>query len=69
MADFLSWSHENLAKLAQDQQAEIVRLNNQDCERLRLIRALCAEIETMCSNFVKDPNKIGAYKQAIKEIK
>jgi hypothetical protein len=44
--------------------ADIVRLNNQDCDRLRLIRDLCAVIETMCGNFVKDPNRIEAYTQA-----
>lgn len=29
MADFASWQHSALAKLAADQQAEIVRLNNE----------------------------------------
>lgn len=64
MADFSTWSHENLAKLAQDQQAEIVRLNNQDCERLRLIHSLCDHIDVMCSIFSKTPNRIGSYKKA-----
>ena len=44
--------------------AEIVRLNNQDCERLRMIRSLCTEIDALCHTFCKDPNKIEAYKKA-----
>jgi len=49
-------------------QAEIVRLNNQDCDRLRLIRDLAREIENICGEFCKDPTRIVAYKSAMKAL-
>ena len=49
-------------------QAEIVRLNNQDCERLRLIRDLAREIESICAVFCKEPAKLASYKAAMKAL-
>ena len=49
-------------------QAEIVRLNNQDCERLRLINDLRLEIERICAVFCKEPAKLAAYKAAMKAL-
>ena len=49
-------------------QAEIVRLNNQDCERLRLINDLRLEIERICAVFCKEPDKLAVYKAAMKAL-
>lgn len=84
--DFSSWSHQNLANLAKEQQAyitellrereqsatlhaEIVRLNNQDCARLKLLRDLCAEFDAMADMFCKQPVRSAAYRAAMEALK
>jgi hypothetical protein len=69
MADFQTWEQSTLAKFAEDSQAEIVRLNNQDCARLQTISELLCVIEQLCDEFCKYPVRIDAYvrgKEAIK---
>lgn len=69
MADFRSWSQENLANLAAEQQAEIIRLNNQDCARLKLLRDLCAEFDLLSDMFCKVPVRNEAYRAAMEALK
>ena len=44
-ATFETWSQANLANLAADQQAEIVRLNNELARTLVVLKRLMAEYE------------------------
>ena len=44
-ATFETWSQENLANLAADQQAEIVRLNNELARTLVVLKGLATEYE------------------------
>ena len=45
MADFASWSPALLAQLAADQQAEIVRLNNELARTLAVLKGLAEAFE------------------------
>lgn len=69
MADFKTWSQENLAAFAKDAQAEIIRLNNQDCARLKLLRDLCAEFDLLSDMFCKEPVRNPAYRAAMEALK
>ncbi len=69
MADFASWSQPTLAKLAADQQAEIVRLNNAQCDTLRVLAELAAEYARVCDMFCKVPVRSAAYRAAMDAIK
>ena len=46
------------------EQDEIMRLNKQDCERLKVIQGLIEIIESLCANSIKDPRKIPEYRVA-----
>ena len=69
MADFASWSQPNLANLAADQQAEIVRLNNELARTLAVLKGLMTEYERMgdIHNFV--PLRHQPYQVAQKALK
>lgn len=69
MADFLSWSQPNLAALAADQQAEIVRLNNEHARTLAVLKGLAAEYAGLCDQFCKQPQRNKAYVAAMGLLK
>jgi hypothetical protein len=69
MADFATWAQPTLAKLAADQQAEIVRLNNAQCDTLRVLVELAAEYARVCDMFCKVPVRSAAYLAAMDAIK
>ncbi len=52
-----------------DQQAEIVRLNNAQCDTLRILAELAAEYERVCDMFCKVPVRSTAYRAAMDAIK
>lgn len=52
-----------------DQQAEIVRLNNAQCDTLRVLAELAAEYARVCDMFCKVPVKNPAYRAAMDAIK
>jgi hypothetical protein len=61
---FDTWTPENLIKFCCDANKDITRLNNQDCERLRVIQGLVLVIESLCENSIKDPIRIPEYREA-----
>lgn len=48
---------------------EIVRLNNQDCARLKLLRDLCAEFDLLSDMFCKQSVSNPAYRAAMEALK
>ena len=64
MADFAVWSHPNLVALAADQQAEIVRLNNEHVRTLVVLRGLMAEYERIGDVYCFVPERHEAYRIA-----
>ena len=69
MADFLSWSQENLANLAADQQAEIVRINNELARTLVVLKGLAAEYERVGDIYNFVPTRHEAYQAADRLLK
>jgi hypothetical protein len=69
MDDFQSWSHANLATLASDQQSEIVRLNNENCETLRVLKELADEFAYQCDLYCKKPVRFAVYRAAMEKLK
>ena len=69
MADFLSWSQENLANLAADQQAEIVRLNNELARTLVVLKGLAAEYERVGDIYNFVPARHEAYQASDRWLK
>lgn len=69
MADFASWSQQSLAKLAADQQAEIVRINNEMAQTLAVLKELTKAFEHECDIFCKNPARNTAYRAAMKALK
>lgn len=63
MADFPTWDHASLAKLAADQQAEIVRINNENAKLTRLLAALMNEYADTCGMFCKIPVRSTVYRE------
>ena len=64
MADFAVWSHPNLVALAADQQAEIVRLNNEHVRTLVVLRGLMTEYERCGEVYCFVPARHEAYRVA-----
>ena len=64
MADLKSWSQLNLANLAADQQAEIVRLNNELARTLVALKGLMAEYERVGDIYNFIPARHEAYQAA-----
>lgn len=69
MADFPSWSQQTLAALAADQQAEIVRLNNEHAATLAVLKGLAEAFEINCDIFCQKPVRFPAYREAMKALK
>ena len=69
MADFASWSPALLAQLAADQQAEIVRLNNELARTLAVLKGLAEAFEIKCDHFCKQPVRNAAYRAAMEALK
>ena len=69
MADFASWSPALLAQLAADQQAEIVRLNNELARTLAVLKDLAEAFEYECDHFCKQPVRNAAYVAAMEALK
>ena len=69
MADFPSWSQPTLAALAADQQAEIVRLNNELARTLVALKKLAEAFESECDKFCKHPQRNPAYVAAMELLK
>ena len=69
MADFASWSQPNLANLAADQQAEIVRLNNELAKTLVVLKGLAEAFEYHSDQFCKHPQRNPAYIAAMELLK
>ena len=69
MADFPSWSQPNLANLAADQQAEIVRLNNERARTLVVLKGLVTAFEYECDIYCKKPVRHPAYVAAMELLK
>ena len=69
MADFPSWSQPTLAALAADQQAEIVRLNNELARTLVVLEGLAETFERECDQFCKVPVRNAAYVAAMELLK
>ena len=69
MADFPTWSQPNLAKLAADQQAEIVRINNEQARTLVALKGLAQAFEYECDIYCKKPTRNPAYVAAIGLLK
>ena len=69
MADFASWSQANLANLAADQQAEIVRLNNELARTLAVLKGLAAEYERAGDIYNFVPARHEAYRDADRLLK
>ena len=67
--DFASWSQPNLANLAADQQAEIVRLNNELARTLVVLKGLMAEYERMGDVYCFVPARHEAYQAADRLLK
>lgn len=69
MADFASWSPALLAQLAADQQAEIVRLNNELARTLVAMKSLMTEYERVGDVYCFVPARHEAYQVAEKVFK
>ena len=69
MADFKSWSQPNLANLAADQQAEIVRLNNELARTLVVLKGLATEYERVGDIYNFVPARHEAYQVADRFLK
>lgn len=69
MADFHSWSHDNLARFAAESQAEIVALNNRHTATLVALKALAEEYARVCDMFCCKPERNDAYKNAMEVLK
>ena len=69
MADFASWSQANLANLAADQQAEIVRLNNELARTLVVLKGLAEAYAELCDQVCKVPVRNPAYVAAMELLK
>ena len=68
MADFQSWSQQNLAALAADQQAAMVALNNANAHTLSVLQRLAQEYAKLCDEVCKVPVRNPAYVSAIEEL-
>ena len=68
MADFPSWSQQNLAALAADQQAAMVALNNANAHTLGVLQRLAQEYAKLCDEVCKAPVRNAAYVAAIEEL-
>ena len=69
MADFASWSQPTLAILATDQQAEIVRLNNELAVTLAVLKGLAEEYAELCDQVCKVPVRNADYVAAMELLK
>ena len=69
MADFPSWSQPTLAALAADQQAEIVRINNELARTLVVLKGLVTAFEYECDIYCKKPQRNPAYVAAMELLK
>ena len=69
MADFPSWQQPNLANLAADQQAEIVRLNNELARTLVVLKGLATEYERVGDIYNFVPARHEAYQVADRFLK
>jgi len=67
--DFNLWKQETLAKLAKEQQEEIVRLNNQHCATLKTMQSLAESYAELCNQFCKVPVRNVAYRAATEALK
>ncbi len=67
--DFASWSPALLAQLAADQQAEIVRLNNELARTLAVLKDLSEAFEYECDQFCKRAVRNAAYRAAMEALK
>ena len=68
-ATFDTWSQPNLANLAADQQAEIVRLNNELARTLVVLKGLVTAFEYECDIYCKKPQRNPAYVAAMELLK
>ena len=69
MADFASWQQPNLANLATDQQADIVRINNELARTLVVLKGLVTAFEYECDIYCKKPVRNPAYVAAMELLK
>ena len=67
--DFTQWQQPNLANLAADQQAEIVRLNNELARTLAVLKDLAEAFEYECDQFCKRAVRNVAYVAAMEALK
>jgi|LakMenEpi03Aug12_release.lakeMendotaPanAssembly.Ray.scaffolds.fasta_scaffold156040_2 hypothetical protein len=67
--DFTQWQQPNLASLAADQQAEIVRLNNELARTLAVLKDLAEAFEYECDQFCKRAVRNVAYVAAMEALK
>ena len=68
-ATFETWQQPNLANLSADQQAEIVRLNNQQVKMLAVLKGLAESFEIECDHFCKKAVRNPAYVAAMELLK
>ena len=69
MANFASLSPAILSQLAADQQAEIVRLNNEHARTLAVLKDLAEAFEYECDQFCKRAVRNVAYVAAMEALK
>jgi hypothetical protein len=69
MADFASLSPAILSQLAADQQAEIVRINNEHARTIAVLKGLAEAFEIECDIFCKLPMRNEAYRTAMEVLK
>ena len=62
MADFRSWSHENLARFCLESQEEIVRLNNRYAKLVSHFKMLLDEYEKQAHECIKVPERNHVYR-------
>ena len=69
MAEFRAWSQENLARFAEESQAEIVRLNNRYAQTIRVLSELAVAFDTLSNECCKVADRQAAYRAAQEVLK
>lgn len=68
MTDFKSWSQENLAKLAADQQAAIIAQANEHAATLVVLKGVLEFCDELCDQFCKVGVRNEAYRAGKRAI-
>ncbi len=69
MADFKSWSADNLARFCEESQLEIVRLNNRHAKIIRTLSELATAFDTLSNECCKVAERQPAYRAAQEVLK